>query len=97
GRVATESTGAMSKTKAKKPGKNQAQGRRHSIPAALRIPGRPSFDWVMENGAAYNFRELGKLLDACDPGLFRRADSYGLYKTVPGKNTPATVATGKAL
>ncbi len=70
---------------------------RHSIPAALRVPGRPSFDWDMENGAAYNCRELGKLLEASHPGLFRRGDSYGLYKTVPGKNTPVTVATGKAL
>jgi hypothetical protein len=51
----------------------------------------------MENGAAYNCRELGKLLEASHPGLYRRADSYGLYKTVPGKNSPVTVATGKAL
>lgn len=69
----------------------------HSIPAALRVPGRPSFDYVVENGAAYNFRELGRLLAACDPGLYRRADSYGLYKTVPDKNTPVTVATGRGL
>ena len=70
---------------------------RHSIPVAVRVPGRPSFLWIVENGAFRNFRELGKLLAAHDPGLFRRADSYGLYKTVPGKNTAVTVATGKAL
>jgi hypothetical protein len=87
----------MSKTKAKKPGKNQAQGQGHSIPAALRVPGRPSFLWVVENGIAYNCRELGNQIAAYDPGLFRRADSYGLYRTVPGRNTPVTVATGRAL
>ena len=84
-------------SKVKKRGKTPEQGQRHSIPAALRIPGRPSFDWVMENGAAYNFRELGRLVAASNPNLSRRADSNGLYKTVPGKNTPVTVATGKAL
>ncbi len=87
----------MRKSKVKKPGNTKAQEQRHSIPPALRISGRPSFDWVMESGAAYNFRELGRLLAVSNPGLYRRADSYGLYKTVPGKNTPVTVATGRAL
>jgi hypothetical protein len=88
---------AMRKTKVKKSGKTNGKGRRHSIPAAVRVPGRPSFDWVVENGAAYNFRELGKLLAAWDPGLYRRADAAGLYRTVGGKNTPSTVTTSRAL
>src|SRR5207302_980417 len=49
------------------------------------------------NGAAYNFRYLGRLLSSSKPGIYLRADSQGLYKTVACQNTPVTVVTGKAL
>jgi hypothetical protein len=93
-----EVTAVMGKTKAKKPGKTPAKGQRHSISTPVQIPGRPSIDWVIENGAPYNAQELGKVLAAWYPDLlFRRAGSRGLYRIVPGQNTPVTVATGAAL
>ena len=50
----------------------------------------------MENRVADNSRELGKLLAACDPGLFRRADGYGLYK-IPCEERPRHRRHGQGL
>ena len=44
------------------------------------------FTWVVENGAAANYRRLGTLLAACGD-LFRHQDGHALVQVLPNRKT----------